>query len=219
MDIETIKITPKDNIGKKLNEAKEKSAFNNMPVLIVLVDYDGKSSKKDKAYLVDRDYFAEIIGNIYEVVSNDATSFSENEYNEQDNFDFNRLKRIINGLYEKSLGGKIAIESINDAKTVNVEMELFPAIDSKSSLSETIYLDETGQLEDQILLDQGFYYFSQFEQVPYEIEKRLEAKKQLDKYKSAKDGKSSLKRIELIESNLKFDPMYKENHFESIACT
>ena len=49
---------------------------------------------------VNRDYFAEIIGNIYEVVSNDATSFSENEYNEQDNFDFNRLKRIINGLYE-----------------------------------------------------------------------------------------------------------------------
>lgn len=222
MDIEIIKITPKDNIGKKLNEAKEKSVFNNMPVLIKLVDYNGKSRKKDEAYLVSRDYFAEIIGDVYEVISNDSASFSEDEFYEQDNFDFNRLKRLINELHEKSFGGKIAIESIDNPKTINVEMELFPAIDSRSSLSETIYLDETGQLddismEDRILLDQGFYHFLQFEQATYDIERRSKVEDQLDKYKSAKNGKNSLERIERIESNLRLNPMYEDIHLEKLA--
>lgn len=221
MDIETIKITPRDNIGKKLDEAKEKSDLNNMPVLIKLVGLDGKCGRKDKAYLVSRDYFAEVIGRIYKATSGNISTFSDEEYT-NNNPDFNRLKNIVNSLYENSFGGSISTESIHTPKTINVDMELFPAIDSKASLAETIYLDESGQLDDitieeRILLDNGFYNFLQLEQVPYEIVLKPIAIKQRDEYKSAKNGKSCLRRIELIESNIKINPMYKEKNFEPLS--
>lgn len=221
MYIETIEITPRDNIGKKLDEAKEKSGLNNMPVLIKLVGPNGKSGRKDKAYLVSRDYFAEVIGRIYKATPGNTSIFSDEEYTD-DNPDFNRLKNIVNSLYENSFGGNISTESIHTPKTVNVDIELFPAIDSKASLTETIYLDKSGQLgditiEEQILLDGGFYNFLQYTQATYEIERKPKVLSQLDEYKCAKNGKSSLKRIDLIESNLKTNPMYKENHFEKLA--
>ena len=221
MDIETIKITPRDNIGKILDEAREKSESNNMPVLIELVDHNGKSKRKDRAYLVSRDYYVEVIGKIYKSTLDGSTIFSDDEHAD-DNPDYNRLKSIINSLYEKSLGGEVFTESINNPKTVNVEIELFPAIDSKTSLAETIYLDESGQLsdisiEDQVFLDQGYYNFLQLEQTLYKIEPRPKAIKQREEYKSAKNGKSSLRRIEWIESNLEKNPMYKERHFEPLV--
>ena len=219
MDIETIIITPKDNIGKALSEAKAKSEFNNAPVLIKLENQEGESGKKDKAYLVSRDYFAEIIGRIYDVISDNSTTFARDDYDENDNPDFDRLKRIINDLYENSAGGKISIESIASNDTIHVDIEIFPAIDSKSSLSETIYLDETGQLddlslEDRIALDNGVYNFLQLQQATYEIERRPKAQAQLLEYERAKNGRSSLKRIEYIESNIKTNPTYKEMNFE-----
>ena len=223
MDIETVKITPNDNIGKKLNEAKEKSDLNNMPVLIELVGRNGKSEKKDKAYLVSRDYFAEVIGKIYSIASSSSASFSNDEYDDLDNPDFERLKRLINSLYENSRDGKISIGSIGNPKTVDVEMELFPAIDSKSNVAETIYLDESGQLddlsiEDRISLDQGLFNFLQYAApATYDIEKKPKAKAQLDEYKSAKNGRSCLKRIELIESKLRNNPWYEEKYFKELV--
>ena len=224
MDIEKIRITPKDDIGKKLAEAKELSDFNNMPVLIELTEGDKKPRKQDKAYLVSRDYFAEVIGRIYKTNPGNSASSFDNEYpDEQDNPDYNRLKRIINSLYENSYGSVISTESISNPKAVNVDIELFPAIDSPSSLAETIYLDESGQLDDisieeQIFLDNGLYNYFQFTQAPYNFApKSKTVRDQLDEYKSAKNGKSSLKRIDLIESKLVVNPMYKEQHFEKLV--
>lgn len=222
MDIETITITPSDNISEKLDEAREKSDSNNMPVLIKLIDRHGKSGRKDKAYLVSRDYFAEVIGKIYDVISSNSASFSEEEYDEQDNPDFDRLKGLINSLYDSSFGGKITVGSISNHKTVDVKIELFPAIDSKSSVSETIYLDESGQLddislEDQICLDNGLFHFLQTTQATYDIVLRPKAKAQKEEYKSAKNGKSCLRRIEYIETNIVINPWYKEKCFEKLA--
>ena len=223
MDIETINITPKDNIGKRLNEAKEISELNNMPVLIKLIDRSGKCGGKDKAYLVSRDYFVEIVGHIYKKLASDSVGFSDRgEYvDEKDNPDFDRLKSLINSLYENSFGSGVFTGSIVNPETAEVNIELFPAIDSKSSISETIYTYESGQLddisiEDQTFLDKGYYSFLQFKQATYKIEPTSKAKKQLDEYKSAKNGKSSLRRIALIEEKLTVNPMYKENHFERL---
>ena len=103
-----------------------------------------------------------------------------------------------------------------------MDIELFPAIDSKASLAETIYLDESGQLDDisveeQIFLDDGIYNFLQLEQATYEIVPKPKAIKQRDEYKSTKNGKRSLVRITQMEEKLQENPMYKEPHFEPLA--
>ena len=220
--MEIIKIRRSDYVRGKLEEAIDHSNKNYEEVLLTV-----GADSKDKAILVGNEYWEDI----FDITLNPSTYREElvdigsrRQPENDDNPDFERLKRLINDLNgTPSEDGVVAAKSLTGAYGEYESLAQLVSVADWEALTETYQIiHDLGGSASEIIndtdfqpVDEGeFSGFLGYSSIVYEILENKRVRKQRERIKSK--PQAYRKGLQVIMEELRFEPKSPSRKFEAL---